>query len=59
MDRVETCRVGDHRVAVVESVDDDGSWFHLVLDGVESPDVWTKRPGVEELQRAVRAGPSR
>lgn len=54
MDRiVATHRVGGHDVVVVESCEDDGSWFHLVVDGLPRDEILDAPPTAEDLERAM------
>ncbi|MBC7292237.1 MAG: hypothetical protein H5T83_13010 [Actinotalea sp.] len=56
---VERHQVGIHEVTVIETVEDDGCWYHLVVDGVPREGVLAVPPTVDELRDAVvprRAG---
>ena len=50
---VEQHRVGIHEVTVVETVEDDGCWYHLVVDGVPREGQLTVPPTADELADAV------
>jgi hypothetical protein len=54
MDRVvATYRVGVHDVAVVQTCEDEGSWFYLVMDGLARDEILDAPPTEEELGRLV------
>jgi len=54
MDRVvATYTIGSHRVAVVETLDDEGSWFHLVVDGTAREEMLARPPTESEARRLV------
>jgi hypothetical protein len=46
-------RVGIHEVVVVETVEDDGCWYHLVVDGVPREGQLPVPPTAAELAAAV------
>ena len=45
--------VGIHEVVVVETVEDDGCWYHLVVDGVPREGLLAVPPTADELVDAV------
>jgi hypothetical protein len=56
---VQTYRFGSSEVDVVESdvvesVDDDGSWLHLIVAGQTFDEVLPHAPTVAELRRLLR-----
>jgi hypothetical protein len=54
MDRVvATYRLGVHDVVVVETCEDDGSWFHLVVDGLVRDEILDAPPTAEDVERTL------
>jgi len=54
MDRVvETFRIGPHDVSIVESLNDEGSWFFVVVDEQERDEMLAAPPKREELERML------
>ncbi|MEQ7129243.1 hypothetical protein ABN034_32585 [Actinopolymorpha sp. B11F2] len=54
MDRVvATYRVDSHEVVIVESVEDEGTYFHVMVDGLEGEETFAVPPSAEELTRIV------
>lgn len=50
MDRVvETMQVGVHEVVVVECLGDEGSWYRLVVDGVDRDGYLPAPPTAEDV----------
>jgi hypothetical protein len=50
---VATYRVGAHEVDVVETLEDESSWFHLVVDGLAGSEVLDRPPGRKDVERLV------
>jgi hypothetical protein len=56
---VATYRIGGHNVVLVESCEEDGSWFHLVVDGLARDELLDAPPTAEDLARVVPVRASR
>jgi hypothetical protein len=50
---VATYRLGVHDVVVVETCEDDGSWYHLIVDGLVLDEMLPSPPTATEIERIV------
>ena len=50
---VTTYRIGIHEVDVLETLDDEGSWFHLVVDGLARTEILDRPPTENEAGRLL------
>lgn len=50
---VATYHIGIHDVDVLETLDDDGSWYHLVVDGLARDMVLSAPPDIDEAAELI------
>ncbi len=50
---VATYRIGIHDVDVLESVEDDAQWYHLVIDGLARDAVLSAPPDRDEAEELL------
>lgn len=50
---VTTYRIGIHDVDVVETFDDEGTWYHLVVDGVARTELLDRLPDAIEAHERI------
>lgn len=50
---VATYRIGIHDVDVLESVEDDAQWYHLVIDGLARDTVLSAPPDRDEAEELL------
>lgn len=50
---VTTYRIGIHDVDVVETFDDEGTWYHLVADGVARTELLDHPPDAVEAHERI------
>ncbi len=54
MERViATYRIGIHDVDVLQTVDDDAEWYHLVIDGLARDTLLSAPPDRDEAQELL------
>ena len=50
---VATYRIGVHDVAVLESLDDEASWYHVVVDGLAREESLSAPPDRDEAAELI------
>lgn len=53
---VASYRIGLHEVEVVETYEDEGSWYHLVVDGLAREGTYGAPPAPVEAERIILRG---